>query len=264
MSDVDRRIDELYGAPLASFTEERTRLAAALKADGDDAGAARMKALKKPVVSAWALNLLTRRDPSALDALEATGRRLREAQERAIAEGDGEPLRAATQERHATVSRLTAAVVGILEQEGVTGGSHGDDISSTLDAAAVDPEAFAALREGRLTRPLRPPTGFGEAAALKAIPGARKKEAEPEAPADPRVRRAEVAALRRKVTAAEAQDRKAERAVERASARLEAAERERSDAKDALREAEALARGAALEIKRLALELRKIDPDATD
>jgi hypothetical protein len=264
MPDLEQRIDELYGAPLAAFTNERTRLAADLKAEGDDAGAARMKGLKKPVVSAWALNRLTRRDPSALEALEATGRRLREAQERAIADGDAEPLRAATQERHATVSRLTTAVLRLLEEEGVTGGSHADDISSTLDAAAVDPEAFAALRSGRLTRPLRPPTGFGEAAALKVIPGARRKEPEPEAPADPRARRAEVAALRRKVGAAEAQGRKAEQAVEKARARLEAAERERSSAKDALREAEALARGASLELKRAALELRKADPDAED
>jgi hypothetical protein len=261
MPDLEQRIDELYAAPLATFTAERTRLAAALRSEGDDAGATRMKGLKKPVVSAWALNLLTRRDPSALEALDATGRKLREAQERAIEDGDAEPLRAATQERHATVTRLTAAVLRILEDEGMTGGSYADDISSTLDAAAVDAEAFAALREGRLTRPLRPPTGFGEAAALKVIPGARKKESEPAAPVDPRARRTEIAALRRKVTGAEAQSRKAEQAVERARARLEAADRERSDAKDALRETEALARGATLEVKRLALELRKADPD---
>lgn len=263
MTELENLIDELYGAPLATFTGERTRLAASLKSDGDEAGAARMKGLRKPVVSAWALNLFTRRDSASLDALEATGRRLREAQERAIHEGDAEPLRAATQERHATVTRLTRAVLRVLEQEGVVGGPHAEDISSTLDAAAVDPEAFAALREGRLVRPLRPPTGFAEGASLKVVPGTRRREPEPAAPVDPRARRAEIAALRRKLAAAQTQGRKADQAVERARDRLAAAERERSDAREALREAEAQARGASLEVKRFALELSKADPDTS-
>lgn len=264
MTELESLIDELYGLPPARFTDERIRLAKALKADGDDEAARRVGALRKPVVSAWALNLLTRKDPSGLDALESTGRRLREAQDRAISAGDADALRDATQERHATVSRLTRAALGILEREGVVGGSHGEDISTTLDAAAVDPEAFDALRRGRLTRPLMPPVGFGEGASLKVLPGARGRAPGPPEAVDPAKHRVEIGTLRRELTRAEGDSQKASRTVERARDRLETAERERSSAREDLREAEAHARGASLEVKRLARELGKIDPGAGD
>ena len=57
-NELESRIDDLYALPLERFTPERDALAKELAADGDRAGAARVKALRKPVVAAWAVNAL--------------------------------------------------------------------------------------------------------------------------------------------------------------------------------------------------------------
>jgi len=67
--ELERRIDDLYGLPLERFTPERDALAKELAAGGDRAGAARVKALRKPVVAAWAVNALAREDPPERDGL---------------------------------------------------------------------------------------------------------------------------------------------------------------------------------------------------
>lgn len=258
-NDLETRIDELYGAPVERFTDERTRHVKELKAAGDTAAAKEIQGLKKPVVSAWALNALSREQPDGIEELGSAGQRLRDAQRRALSGGDAEPLRVATQDRHAIVARLSRAALGLLEKAGVAGTTHGDDISSTLDAAAIDAEAFDTLRRGRLVRPLRPPAGFGEAAFLKAVPSAGKGTAAQPEPASDKERQSEIRALRRELTKAESESQKASRAVDHARARLEDVERSRSDARERLREAEAHARGASLEVKRLTRDLRRID-----
>ena len=58
--ELEQRIDDLYALPLERFTPERDALAKELAADGDRAGAARVKALRKPVVAAWAVTALAR------------------------------------------------------------------------------------------------------------------------------------------------------------------------------------------------------------
>ncbi|HEX6580351.1 MAG TPA: hypothetical protein VF195_05715, partial [Actinomycetota bacterium] len=63
---LEGRIDELYGLPLERFTAERDALAKELASAGDRDGAARVKALRKPVVAAWAVNLLAREDPDGV------------------------------------------------------------------------------------------------------------------------------------------------------------------------------------------------------
>lgn len=258
-NDLETRIDELYGTPLERFMDERARHVNELKAAGDGEAAKEIQGLKKPVVSAWALNALSREQPDGVEELGSAGERLRDAQRRALSGGDAEPLRVATQERHAVVARLAQAALGLLKEAGVSGTTHGDDISSTLDAAAIDPDAFDTLRRGRLVKPLRPPTGFGEPAFLKAVPSAGKAAAsQPEATSN-RERQAEIRALRRELARAENESRKASRAVDQARARLEEIERSRSEAKERVREAEAKARGASLEVKRLTRDLNRID-----
>jgi hypothetical protein len=261
--DTERRIDDLYVLPLDRFTPERDALSKELAGSGDREAAARVKGLRKPVVAAWALNLLAREDPEAVAELEDLGRRLRDAQRRALSGGDAEPLRLAIEERRAVVARLAGRARQILEREGVGGAAH-DDVAGTLDAAAVDEEAAAALRAGRLVRPMRPPAGFGDPATLTVLPGGRKA-AEPaladEATAqeDARARARLVRELRRELASAEARQRRAEEAVARARERVEEADRRRGEARDRLREAEAAQRGAALEAKRVAAALAKLE-----
>ena len=97
--ELEQRIDDLYALPLERFTPELDALAKGLAADGDRDGAARVKALRKPVVAAWAVNALAREDPQGVKALIELGEELRSAHRRAVSGRDVEPFRAATDER---------------------------------------------------------------------------------------------------------------------------------------------------------------------
>jgi hypothetical protein len=255
--DLEERIDALYALPLDRFTPERDALAKRLRAEGDRAGADRLKGLRKPVVSAWVLNALAREEPKLVEELDGLGRRLRDAQRRVLSGGDASALRDALEERRALVARLVARARSILEREGLGGASTEEDVASSLEAAAVDEGAAVALRAGRLTRPMRPPAGFGDAPALTVLPGGRRspRADDPNARDDERRTRER----RRDLAAAEARRRRAEDGVARAKRRLEEADRRRSEARERLREAEAERRGAALEAKRLGAALAKTD-----
>ena len=71
MSDYELALQQLHQVPLASFVAERTRLAAALREKGDEAGAARIAKRPKPVTSVWAVNQLYWQARDAFDALLA-------------------------------------------------------------------------------------------------------------------------------------------------------------------------------------------------
>ncbi len=261
--DLERRIDDLYESTPDRFTKERDDLAKRLRADGDREGADRVKGLRKPLVSAWALNVLAREEPKTIAELEALGVRLRDAQRRALSGDDAGALRDALDERRVLVSRLSARTREILERHGVGGPSQDEDVTSTLEAAAVDEAAAAALLAGRLTRPMRPPAAFGDAPALTVLPGGRRGGSSSpgaEAPPDDGERARRIRDLRRELGAAEARQRRTTEAVARARARLEEADRRRADAKERLREAEAEQRGAVLEAKRLGVALSKLEP----
>jgi hypothetical protein len=259
--DLEARIDDLYALPLDRFTPERDALAGELKAAGAAEDAKRVKALRKPVVSAWAVNALAREDPAGIAELAALGRRLRDAQRQALSGGDAEPLRAALENRRALVGRLSTAALAVLEREGAGGSSQTDEIAATLDAAAVDEEAAAAVAAGRLVRPMRPPAAFGDAPALTVLPGGRRPSAEPAEPAeDARGAAKRAAELRRELASAETREKRARDAVERARGKVEEAERRRADLRERLREAEAELRGASLEAKRAAAALSKLEP----
>lgn len=260
--EVERRIDALYALPLARFTPERDALARELQTAGDREGARRVKALRKPVVAAWALNLLAREDAGGIEELVELGNRLRAAHRRALSGADAEQLREATEERRRLVGRLARRASAILEREGTSAAPHADDVSSTLDAAAVDEEAGRLLKAGRLTKPLRPPAAFGEP-GLRVLEGGRRSGV-PAPPAHDRDReRAEEARrLERELREAERIVRRASDAVERARTRYEDLERRRADAREALRAAEAEHRGAELERRRLAARLDKVRPSS--
>ncbi|HET9724812.1 MAG TPA: hypothetical protein VFR44_13370 [Actinomycetota bacterium] len=267
--DVQARIDELYALPLDRFIPERDALAKELRSAGDRGSADMVRSQRKPVVAAWALNRLAREDGPGVQELAAVGERLRAAQQRALSGGDTEPLRTATEERRAVVARLAAAARAILEREGTDPGPHADDLTDTLDAAVVADDAAEALAAGRLTKALKPPSGFGDTTGLVALPGGRPArgagEEEPGAGAvDPEEakaeadRRRERRALERELTQVRGKERRAEEAVERARRQLEDLERRRTDAKERVRAAEAEHRGAAVEVRRLQARLTKL------
>ena len=56
----------LYAVPLAEFVACRKSLAGSVKAGGDAAGAKEILALRKPTVTAWAMNVASREDSGAI------------------------------------------------------------------------------------------------------------------------------------------------------------------------------------------------------
>jgi DNA repair exonuclease SbcCD ATPase subunit len=160
--------DELYALPLDRFTPERDARARAAK--GDQELVAALKALRKPSVAAWVVNLLVRRDAGQVEQVLAVGAALREAQEGM----DGAELRTLTRQRRQLTSAVTGQARALALEEGVrVTQSVADEVEATLTAAMVDAEAARAVRSGLLVRALKA-TGVDsvDAAAAVALPDA--------------------------------------------------------------------------------------------
>jgi hypothetical protein len=251
---LEGRIDDLYALPLERFTPERDALAKELAAAGDRDGAARVKAVRKPLVAAWAVNVLAREDPGGIRELLELGDTLRSAHRRAVSGGDVEPFREATDERRRLVRDLTRRAEAIVARVGGATGSAADAIADTLEAATVDEQTGELVRAGRLTKPVRPPATFA-GAGLRVLEGGPAPRPEPAPPPKPRPDRAK---LKREFSAAQTRERRAAAAVERERDAIADLDRRRSEAKDRLRAAEAELRGVSLERKRLAATLGKL------
>lgn len=159
-SDILKIADELYGLPPAEFTPARAEAMSAAK--GTDL-APLIKALRKPSMTAWLVNVLVRNQPDDIDQLIEVGAALREAQ----ADGDGGRLRALSGRRRQLVAELSAnASTGHRVSDSVA-----RELQTTLDAAVLDPGAAGAIRSGRLIRALTA-TGVDpvELAAAVALP----------------------------------------------------------------------------------------------
>lgn len=243
--DVERAIDELFVAPPEGFTETRNALAKRLKEEGDAEAARRVGALRKPVRSAWAVNRLVHEDRSAVEGLLQVGDQLRMAQRRALSGGDADELRRRSEERRKLVSEMTRRAARAL------GGDPApaliEEIAATLEAASADEDAARQVLEGRLSKPFARPAGFGDVAGLKVVPGTGGKE-----PAGPLAEDgAERASRERELRAAERRERQMRERAERMRAEVTAMEERLAERKEKLRAAEAEARGAAVELKRL-------------
>jgi hypothetical protein len=155
--------DELFGLPPEEFVAARDDLARRLKREGDGETAARVKALRRPPLSAWAVNRLARDKGPDLDRLLAAGERLRAAHQAALAGEGAAELRAAAKAEREAVAGLVAAALELLREAGhPTTDATRDRVAATLHAAAASPEAAELVRHGRLTADLDP-SGFGTA-----------------------------------------------------------------------------------------------------
>jgi hypothetical protein len=149
--------EALYGLPLAEFTPARdVRVKALLAGDRELSDA--VKALRKPSLAAWVLNLLVRREPDQVAQLISLGGSLREA----ASSLDGAQLRELTRQRR----QLTAAVTTVARRHALAEGhkvteSVADEVESTLTAAMLDTGAAAAVRSGLLVRAFST-TGLGD------------------------------------------------------------------------------------------------------
>jgi len=200
-------VDELYTLPPGEFTAARDALARRLKTEGDKEGAAEVKKLRRPTVGAWSVNTVAREQPKLVEAVMKAGAALADAQRGALGGKARDALRAATVARREAVAAAVRAAVEL------AGESHRDGITATFEAAAAGDES---VLEGRLTKELEAPSGFGVLGELPDLPEP-EPAAEPEEEPEPEV---DQEALR----AAEQEVEDARAAVEEAKDRLAKAE----------------------------------------
>jgi hypothetical protein len=153
--------DELFGLPPEEFVAARDELARRLRREGEAEAAKRVKALRRPPLSAWAVNQLARGPEGGLGELLAAGERLRAAHQAALAGEGAAELRAAAKAEREAVAALVLAALELLREAGhPTTEATRDRVAATLHAAAASPEAAELVGGGRLTADLDP-SGFG-------------------------------------------------------------------------------------------------------
>ncbi|MEV4003299.1 hypothetical protein [Actinomadura sp. NPDC049753] len=238
--DFSSAADDLYGVLPADFVETRKRLAREARKEGDAALAKRIGALRRPTLSAWAVNLLARSAADEIAGLLDVGEEMRAAWGSGRGLGDLERRRAGlVASLVRTAGRLAAEAGGALREQAVR------EVEDTLQAATVDAGVAEEVREGRLSQPRSHsgfvPAGFSAAPAdrkerAKATPGERparqkpppERKAEPAGKAEParsNVTRTSAARAKRAETlrkrAEQAEDKLAEREERADAARRE-------------------------------------------
>jgi len=229
--------EDLYGLSLDEFTAARNKLSGELKKAGDAEGAAAVKSLKKPSVTAWAINQLARSHSDDVEALLDAGERLRRAQDAVMEGSDPAALRTAMADRRELVTNLSRRASKTLEKDGTKPSrTHLDRISATLMNAAVDDEARELLRTGTLIGDVEAADEIGSAWTLGAVPDLDDRPA-----AEVRASRKEAERLQREAEDAEAfaseKAQEAERARAIADQAMQAASDARRSAADARRRA---------------------------
>lgn len=243
---LDKVADELYGADLADFVPARKSHEKQARSRGDRELAARIAGLEKPVVAAWLLNQLVRRQPGEVAALLDLGEGMRQAQAGLAAD----ELRTLSAQRHKLVAALARQAVQLGRE---VGRAVGDDvvrqIEDTLSAALAAPDAGAQLQQGRLTRPMQvagfagPQPGRTADTPAAAKPGDVARDGRRREQARDALLAAEKSAARAAAEAEKALRRLSEAEAEVTQLRqaLQEGERERNDARGA---ADALTRAA--------------------
>ena len=245
---------ELYGGAPADFVARRDELAKEARADGDRELATAIKALRRPTVGAWYLNVAAAAGLTSRRELLELGRELRETQ----AAGDFAALRDLAARRGPLVTRVLRDLTAHLAQVGLTTTDSGlDEVRTTLGAALADPAVDAQVRAGRVDRahtyggfgevemavspPASSPSGTSKETSKEASKegseGTQKKDA---AAAKERLAaaRRELAAAERERVATESRSKQAGSAVRAARKRVESLESELDRARDALSKAE--------------------------
>jgi hypothetical protein len=213
-------VDDLYSAPYDRFIAERNALA---RSTEDKQESARIKALRKPTLPAWAINQVARSHQKEVRRLVELGDALRTAR--------GEKVRSLSKERNGAVASLVEHARAAL-----TGAGHSDSasnlerVTNTLQAASIEPDATEELLGGRLSTDMEP-SGFAS------LPLALVEDVDDEV--DPAARRKARAEIKKLEAAAAKAEREAD-ALERAAESAEdAAKAARRAARTARRRAEA-------------------------
>ena len=225
----NRDLNRLYGLSREEFTSARNALVRDLRKAGRKDEAEEVRALKKPSVSAWAVNQLARQHPQEVAGLVKAGDALRKAQRDVLAGKKGADVREASRSQHELADELVDAAREILEQAGAPATqTTAQRISATLRAASSDPAAAKLLRKGHLSEDVES-VGFGPllhvAPQRKGRSRPTRDRARERATAQKKRKRETVAQARKEAVAARKTADQAEREAKRARERAEAAER---------------------------------------
>ncbi|MFJ6159070.1 hypothetical protein ACIQF8_19405 [Pseudarthrobacter sp. NPDC092184] len=142
--------NQLYAKPLDDFVAARAT-AAKEAAASDKELAAAVRALPKPSVAAWAVNMLAVHQPDVLAQLTELGGRMRAAQ----ASLDAASLRDLGRERRTSLSAAVETARSVAQENGrAISDAMAGDVEETLRALTADEGAAAAVRSGRLLKTL--------------------------------------------------------------------------------------------------------------
>ncbi|HWK77335.1 transposase [Microbacterium sp.] len=234
----------LYALPPKEFTAARDARAKQL---ADAALAKQVRALRKPLLAAWVVNLFAREQTAALRGALELASELREAQD----DLDARALSALGRQRRALVRALAqqASELARARGEKITQATT-DAVEQTLNAAMFHADAALAVASGRLIRPLDAASD-DDADWVDAVAGSLDAgaAASAERPAD------EVAARRARKTA-EGELRTAESALAQAERENDALERKWTTASEH-------ADRAVERVAELEAELARVKNDAT-
>jgi hypothetical protein len=167
-SEADEIVGELYLVPPARFTAARDELVRKARAAGHRQLAHRLQGLRRPTMSAWLVNLLTRHEPEAMESLSALGRELRQAQ----VQLNGGALRLLSAQRKPMIYELVERARALATEAGMAPTDKAlSEVEATLQAALVDLAASSTVMSGRLVRPMAH-SGFGPMPAVDPPPAA--------------------------------------------------------------------------------------------
>lgn len=245
--DLSGAADELYGLDPDEFMAARTALVAQARAAKDRPLASAIGALRKPTRSAWLVNLLVREAPDRLRSLDELAQRMASAHQGL----DVASLRTLGAERQRLVAELTRAAVAVGESRGYRATEAvRTEADQTLNAAIADAGVRAEMLAGRIVK-AHVYSGFGfpmaAAPAPEPVPSSPASEPVPPSP------ESQSDADRR---AADLARRRAQEAVDAATAALVDAQAAVEAAENADAEARERLDRAAVEVADLRAELR--------
>jgi hypothetical protein len=230
-----RETAALYGLPAGEFTKARNARAKELRKDDSELAAAVAK-VPKPSVPAAAVNRLASDEPSEIRALIQAGKRLREAQESAVAGKTSADLQAAVREHRGALERVQREARRLKLSPSVL-----ERVVATVRAASVEPALQPLLERGLLAHEVEA-SGFSlDPGLVASAPARRGREATGAERKRQEAARARLAAAKerlrdakRAADAAAKELGRAEREAQRTAAELAEAERELDDVKRGL------------------------------
>jgi hypothetical protein len=158
---------ELYTLRPGEFIAARDAKVAEARQYGDRQLASAIKALRRPTVSAWVMNLLALEQGERLEQLFSLGTALREAQ----AGFSGDKLRRLGEQRREVIAALADEAAALAAKHGQPVGPQiVADVEQTLHAALADADAAEQVKAGRLTTALSY-TGFGDVGSVNSASG---------------------------------------------------------------------------------------------